>query len=310
MIEPYFERGNVALFHGDARELLPALGLRSDLVLTDVPYAPKTHAGARTLAGGKGGRALIGFEHFDEPTLLAFFDAVGRVADRWVVSTVDVAHAHVLAESPPASLRFVRRGVWVKTNPAPQLTGDRPGQGFEDLVVLHAQHGRLVWNGGGLPLTLRVPEQRAAWRDGCGRHDGDVDFGCTSCCRVLFAALHDHDLGTPGAIELPGVRKSNYSTEKPIALGRQLVKLFSFPGAVVLDPACGSGAFLRAALQLGRIAIGIDVDERALEVAARLIEQPPKTDAATSDELRELPVRRRSLLHECAGLPVEVEPSY
>jgi site-specific DNA-methyltransferase (adenine-specific) len=305
MIAPFFERGDVALFHGDARELLPLLGLRVDLVLTDVPYSPSTHDGARTNARGERateglrGKQLVDFKHFDEQTLLEFFDVVGRFAARWLVTTCDFRHAHALAERTPGSLRFVRRGVWVKTNPAPQLTGDRPGQGFEDVVVMHAaSERRLVWNGGGRALTLRIAgEPVEAYEQQLA-----VDL------RRAAELLDEDGAGDVGAIELPGVRKSNYPTEKPIALGRQLVKLFSAPGDVVLDPACGAGTFLRAARQLGRVAIGIDVDERALEVAARLIEAPPASDAAKPDELCELPVRRRSLLHERAGLPVDVEP--
>lgn len=38
MIQPYFESGNVTLYHGDAREVLPELP-KVGLVLTDPPFA-------------------------------------------------------------------------------------------------------------------------------------------------------------------------------------------------------------------------------------------------------------------------------
>lgn len=320
MTTPYFERDDVALFLGDAVELLPVLGLRFDLVLTDVPYSPSTHDGARTNARGEAaaaglrGKRLIDFKHFDERRLLEFFDVVGRFAERWVVSTVDVKHTHALQDHPPASLRFVRRGLWIKTNPTPQLTGDRPGQGFEDIAILHAAaQRRLVWNGGGRAALFRHVSDVDAAALRCAAHalaelvGDDADRSRLSAREALLARAIDllSDEGEV-AVELPGVRKSKYPTEKPIALGRQLVKLFSAPGDLVLDPACGAGTFLRAARQLGRTAIGIDVDEEALEVAATLLDSAPASDACDPLELRELPVRKRSLLHERAGLPVEV----
>jgi site-specific DNA-methyltransferase (adenine-specific) len=39
--------------------------------------------------------------------------------------------------------------VWVKTNPMPSLTGDRPGMGWEAMVYLHRDDVPSSWNGGG-----------------------------------------------------------------------------------------------------------------------------------------------------------------
>ena len=44
--------------------------------------------------------------------------------------------------------RYMRTMVWQKPNGQPQLTGDRPGVGFETIVVAHAQ-GASRWNAGG-----------------------------------------------------------------------------------------------------------------------------------------------------------------
>ncbi len=47
-------------------------------------------------------------------------------------------------------LRFIRGGAWVKLGPTPQMTGDRPAQGWEAIAILHAADGeRMRWNGGG-----------------------------------------------------------------------------------------------------------------------------------------------------------------
>lgn len=52
-----------------------------------------------------------------------------------------------------------------------------------------------------------------------------------------------------------------HPTQKPIELGRYLIRTYTNPGEVVLDNTCGSGSFLVAAVLEGRNFIGIDLDE-------------------------------------------------
>lgn len=52
-----------------------------------------------------------------------------------------------------------------------------------------------------------------------------------------------------------------HPTQKPIALGRYLIRMFTGEGDVVLDNAFGSGSFLVAAAQEGRKFIGIEKNE-------------------------------------------------
>ncbi|ODT74347.1 MAG: cytosine methyltransferase [Pelagibacterium sp. SCN 64-44] len=52
-----------------------------------------------------------------------------------------------------------------------------------------------------------------------------------------------------------------HPTQKPVALGRYLIRMFTSPGDVVLDNAFGSGSFLVAAAIEGRRFIGIEKNE-------------------------------------------------
>lgn len=55
-----------------------------------------------------------------------------------------------------------------------------------------------------------------------------------------------------------------HPTQKPVELGRYLIKTFTNPGDIVLDNACGSGSFLLSAILENRNFIGIEKNEDVL----------------------------------------------
>ena len=52
-----------------------------------------------------------------------------------------------------------------------------------------------------------------------------------------------------------------HPTQKPVELGRYLIRTYTNPGNIVLDNACGSGSFCVAAVLEGRSFIGIEKNE-------------------------------------------------
>lgn len=82
----------------------------------------------------------------------------------------------------------------------------------------------------------------------------------------MIAAANQEDLGHPATF--------------PPELPRRLIKLYSYPGDVVVDPFVGSGTTLRVAKNLGRKAIGVDIVDRYCRIAANRSRQELLFDPA------------------------------
>jgi DNA modification methylase len=78
-----------------------------------------------------------------------------------------------------------------------------------------------------------------------------VDRGMSDIMQCKWMACHSGSTGHPA--------------EKPLDLAARLIRACS--PQVVLDPFCGSGTFLLAAMQLGISAIGIELDPAYFELA-------------------------------------------
>lgn len=58
-----------------------------------------------------------------------------------------------------------------------------------------------------------------------------------------------------------------HPAQKPVAVLKKLIEIFTDPGDVVIDPCCGSGSTLRAALECGRSAYGFEIDRNFYQKA-------------------------------------------
>ena len=67
--------------------------------------------------------------------------------------------------------------------------------------------------------------------------------------------------------------QEDHPTQKPEALMRQFIAHTTNPGDLILDPFMGSGTTLRAAKDLGRRAIGIELEEKYCEIAVKRLAQ-------------------------------------
>jgi site-specific DNA-methyltransferase (adenine-specific) len=89
--------------------------------------------------------------------------------------------------------------------------------------------------------------------------------GKTGCCVFRNSAINCE----MNAI-INGDKYFNHPTQKPIKLMKRLINRMS---GLILDPFIGSGTTLRAAKDLGRKAIGIEIEEKYCEIAAKRLSQ-------------------------------------
>ena len=70
---------------------------------------------------------------------------------------------------------------------------------------------------------------------------------------------------------IPGASTKQHPAPFPLELSIRLVRMFSFTGDTVLDPFCGTGTTMIAALRTGRNSIGVEIEPEYCRIAARYL---------------------------------------
>jgi site-specific DNA-methyltransferase (adenine-specific) len=125
-------------------------------------------------------------------------------------------------------------------------------------------------------LSAYIPIKSALvwWKDRGGMGDTAMEFA-RDYEVILFGAHGRRGLaGKRDGSVIKGyppegnIKTRDHPTQKPVPLLRYLIGKSAPIGGVVLDPFMGSGTTLRAARDMGRQAIGIELDEAYCEIAA------------------------------------------
>jgi site-specific DNA-methyltransferase (adenine-specific) len=92
---------------------------------------------------------------------------------------------------------------------------------------------------------------------------------------LLYGKAPDLNLGAKpiGIRSTERAEPNGHPCPKPESWMAWAVDLVSRPGEVIIDPFMGSGTTLRAAKDLGRRAIGIELEEKYCEIAAKRLSQ-------------------------------------
>ncbi|MBP7947322.1 MAG: site-specific DNA-methyltransferase [Verrucomicrobia bacterium] len=95
---------------------------------------------------------------------------------------------------------------------------------------------------------------------------------------------------------ITGASTQHHPAPFPLELATRLVRMFSFTEDTVMDPFCGSGTTMIAALRTGRNSIGIEIDLEYCRMTARYLK------AETSDLFATAELRFEQAPTETAGL--------
>lgn len=235
-MKSYYEHNGITIYHGDCLETMQTLPAQSvDCVLTDPPFS----SGARREANKGLRKSMIrGTDDADWFTT----DSLTTNGFVWLMRECAVQW-HRIVKPGGHILVFID---WRMHSP---LSG-----AIESADLRH--NGLLVWN--------------------------KTHFGMGSCFRNQHELILHFSNGKPNppqrmdvgnVLDFKPIRNGVHPTEKPVDLLRTLLSVVCPRNGVVLDCFMGSGPTLEAACREDCSAIGVDVDAKCCEIAAKRLQQ-------------------------------------
>jgi site-specific DNA-methyltransferase (adenine-specific) len=253
-MKPYFDAGDVQLYHGDMRKVIPSLIITADCVLADPPYGDTSLAWDRWPDGWPDALAEAARSMWCFGSMRMFLDRHNDFT-AWKFSQDVVWEKH--NGSAFHTDRFKRvhenalhwyRGNWSDVHhETPTIAGERRAS------------NRAVRSQVGQAVQVRDIGPRA------------YEYGATRIARSVIKARSMHG-------------RALHPTEKPVGVLSPLIEYACPPGGLVLDPFAGSGSTAVAARLTGRRAVLIEADERYCELIARRLAQDVLPFATAHDE--------------------------
>lgn len=237
-ITPAWDSGGITLFHGDAKEILPTLSDQTiDACITDPPYGVTAARFDQPLPLDWLWPQLNRLLRDDAPIVLFSqqpFTSDLVSSNRKQFRCEWIWNKHLVTGNLNANVRPMRKHENVvvfsrrKAKYRPQMS---PGKPYRSKARQKTSENYRTWN----PLDVENPGTR------------------------FPTSIID---GIPRKV-IPG----GHPQQKPLEIMIYLIKTYSDPGDVILDFTCGSGTTLEAAARMGRRAIGIEREERFVEMA-------------------------------------------
>lgn len=240
----YYQDSAVTIYHGDCREIMPSIGDESvNLLWTDPPYGHSNQSGDLQHAmNGRKGSTMIA----PRPIANDDMDSMRAVVDAMLIEGSRVLKADCCCCCCCGG-----------GGPRPTFAWVANRMDSKGLQFFHS----VIWDksarGIGMGWRFRRDYEMVmvSHRKG-GKLSWAEDADAVSNI-VRFYLQNDRC----------------HPNEKPLDLPLHFIRLTTEVGGMVLDPFMGSGTTLRAAKDLGRKAIGIELDEKYCEIAAKRMGQ-------------------------------------
>ena len=233
-VTPYYQDAAVTLYHGDCREILPQLRCPNTTYCLEACDGRCDIEQALVLTDPPYG--------IDAAVDNSRFSGGNSMTNRSSVGERIPVHGDSEPFDPTFLLSFSRLVLFGAQNYAAKLP---PSNGW------------LVW------------DKRAGIEDMQGWPFGEGELAWTN----LTGAVRFWRNRWMGLVRSAEFGDHLHPTQKPLGLMTWIIEKWSKPDDLVLDPFAGSGTTLRAAKDLGRRAIGIEIEERYCEIAAKRLRQ-------------------------------------
>lgn len=243
-VKPLYDRDGITIYRGDCLEVLAELVAGGvDLILTDPPYNVSRSGkvgrierrGVRPDGTSSHREIRRDFGEWDHEWDPAPFLGEARRLLRPGGSLVAFTSEFLFAPYLCSGLDHRSLLYWRKSNPAPNFRSQVVRA--VEMAVWQTQGGAWTFNAGGYRPNV--------W-------EGPIVSG--------YSVVNNGEARV-------------HPTQKPLWLMREWIQLFSNPGDLIVDPFMGSGTTLRAAADLGRRAIGIELDEGYCAAAIERLRQ-------------------------------------
>lgn len=208
-----------------------------------------------------------------------------------VLPLLEVGAFAACITDPPYGIEFVSNHRKLRTHIASPIVGDDhlPVEIIEEIAPLLRDTAALYWfctddgitpfkeaaKDAGLIERTTLVWDKLNWTSG----DLDGDWACR-LEYIAWAAKGRHLLrgGRPNNLlqfhrEAAGSFDFHHPSQKPVDLLYRLIETSTDKGDLILDPYAGSGSTLRAAKDLGRRAVGIEIREDYAEVIVKRLAQ-------------------------------------